>query len=110
MPAWLSFILGFLGDLLKRFSDPNFEKKQDAVHREVPEREEAAKQASVKDAERRAESKEISNEREALTEGRAENQESLDQLERRRKEMLSEVPTLENLSDHDAVRVRFPLD
>lgn len=110
MPAFLRFILGFLADWLKRLSDPDFERKQAEVHREVREREEAAKVASVKDAERRAESEKIDRERETLATDLAATQVEFDHLERRRKEMRSEVPNLENLSDRDAVRARLPLE
>ncbi len=110
MPAWLSFILGFLGDWLKRFADPEFDKKQAEVHREVRERKEAAKVASVKDAERRAESEKINEERRTLATDLAATQVEFDHLERQREELKRNAPTLENLSDHDAVRVRLPLE
>lgn len=110
MPVWLSFILGFLGDLLKRFADPKEAEKQDKWHADGKRQDEVNAKAEAEDRERVAESGQIDRERETLATDLAATQAAFDQLERRRKEMLSEAPTLENLSDRDAVRVRLPLE
>lgn len=110
MPAWLSFILGFLADWLKRLSDPEFERKQDEIHREVREREEAAKRQDERVAGYRAENERIDAERAKLATEYAATDDAIRRIDQQRQELKRNAPTLENLSDYDAVRVRLPLE